>query len=82
MNPESITIDHALGSWTVEILTGCTDVPEGCKDWHQFGNGFTYKGHATAYLKRLAKHTPDKSSRWVVYEFRTKWYVAYREDRA
>ncbi len=73
-----VAINHVLGTWEVEILEGCNDIPEGCQDWHQLSNGFTYKGHAIAYLKRLAKHSPDRSSKWVVYEFNQRWFVAYR----
>jgi len=71
-------IEHALGSWTIEVLANCTDIPEGCKDWDPFGRGFRYRGHAVAYLKRMAKNTPDRGSRWVIYEFRQRWYVAIR----
>ena len=75
---EQVVIEHVLGSWTVEVLTNCTDIPEGCKDWDSFGRGFKYKGHAVAYLKRMAKHSPDHGSRWVIYEFQQRWFVAMR----
>jgi hypothetical protein len=37
---------------------------------------FKYQGLAIAYLKRFAKHSPDKSSQWVVYEFKQRWFIA------
>ncbi len=71
-----ITIQHALGNWTVKVLEGCDDVPQGYSDWHSFGQGFKHKGHAVAYLKRLAKHNPDKYTQWIVYEFKQRWFIA------
>jgi hypothetical protein len=80
MSANQITIPHVLGAWTVEILPNCADVPQGCSDWHSFGTGYKHQGHAVGYVKRLAKNSPDKSSRWVIYEFNQRWFVAIRKD--
>lgn len=73
-----IYIPHRLGEWAVMVLTGCSDIPEGCKDWLPNSSGYSHQGHVVGYLKRLANHSPDSSSKWVVYEFRNRWFLAYR----
>ena len=77
----TVEIQHVLGSWIVEIIPGCTDVPTGCRDWDAFGRGFKHKGSAIAYLKRMARNCPDRGSQWVIYEFNQRWYVAMRETK-
>ncbi len=77
---ETVVIQHVLGSWNVVIHDSFKTTPHAAFPFADSINGFQSKGHAVGYVKRVAKHTPDRSSEFHVYPYtnnqnQTRWEV-------
>ena len=66
---ETLTINHRLGTWVVNIHDSYDSVPENAIEFSNGINGFQSKGHAVGYIKRVANHTPDRTSVFHIYPY-------------
>jgi beta-glucanase (GH16 family) len=66
---EQVIIEHRLGKWTITVHESYNSVPAKTITFANSDRGFPSKGHAIGYIKRVANHTPDRSSEFHIYPY-------------
>jgi len=81
------TIKHSLGEWHVAIVRDMTETNEAVYlkefkalnlDGRMVDTSWRTPGLAVGYLKRLAKHLPDRSSSFVLVPWAGTYTIYFR----
>lgn len=88
MYSETIVVEHSLGQWPIRVYEGVTEqefldivgsclVASGGRSQYE---GFRSKKTAVAWVKRLAKNSPDRSSTFILILWNRNYHLYFGES--